>query len=42
MNQATEWNVFRTSYELLTLYLLIENTALGQTEEQYPFTTVYI
>ena len=29
------------SYEPLTLYQLIENTVLGHTEDQYPFTTVY-
>ena len=41
MKQDTEWNVVSTSYEPLTLYRLIENTVLGQTEDQYPFTTVY-
>ena len=30
-----------TSYEHLTLYRLIENTVLGQTEDQYPFAMVY-
>ena len=41
MNQDTECNVVRTSYDPLTLYPLIENTVLGQTEDQYPFATVY-
>ena len=41
MKQDTEWNVVSTSYELLTLYRLIEKTVLGQTEDQYPFVTVY-
>ena len=30
-----------TSYDPLTLYRLIERTVLGQTEDKYPFTTVY-
>jgi hypothetical protein len=30
-----------TSYEPLTLYRLIELTILAQTEDQYPFATVY-
>ena len=42
MKQETEWNVVRTSYDPMTLYQLIENTVLGQTEDQYPFATVYI
>ena len=33
--------MIRTSYDPLTLYHLIENTVLGQTEDQYPFVTVY-
>ena len=41
MKQDTEWNVVRTSYEPLSLYRLIEKTVLGQTEDQYPFATVY-
>ena len=41
MKQDTKWNLVRTSYEPLTLYRLIEKTVLGQTEDQYPFTTVY-
>jgi hypothetical protein len=30
-----------TSYDPLNLYLLIERTVLAQTEDQYPFATVY-
>ena len=41
MNQDTEWNVVRTFYDPLTLYRLIEKTVLDQTEDQYPFATVY-
>ena len=41
MKQDTECNVVSTSYVPLTLYRLIENTVLGQTEDQYPFATVY-
>ena len=41
MKQDTEWNVVSTSYDPMTLYRLIENTALGHTEDQYPFATVY-
>ena len=41
MKQDTEWNVVSTSYEPLTLYRLIEKTILGQTEDKYPFATVY-
>ena len=41
MKQETECNVVSTSYEPLTLYRLIEKTVLGQTEDQYPFITVY-
>jgi hypothetical protein len=41
MKQDTEWNNVSTSYDTLTLYCLIERTLLAQTEDQYPFTTVY-
>ena len=41
MRLDTEWNVFSTSYDPLTLYRLIEKTVLGQTGDQYPFTKVY-
>jgi hypothetical protein len=30
-----------TSYDPLMLYSLIERTVLAQTEDQYPFSTVY-
>jgi hypothetical protein len=30
-----------TSYDPLTIYRLIERTILAQTEDQYPFATVY-
>ena len=41
MKKDTEWNVVSTSYDPLKLYGLIEKIVLVQTEEQYPFSTVY-
>ena len=41
MNQDKEWNMVITSYDLLTLYQMIEKNVLGKTEDQYPFATVY-
>jgi hypothetical protein len=41
MKQDTDWAVVSTSYEPLTLYRLIERTILAQTEDQYPFATLY-
>jgi hypothetical protein len=41
MKQDKELNTVSISYDPLTLYLLIERTALAQTEDQYPFATVY-
>jgi hypothetical protein len=41
MKQDTDWAVVITSYDPLTLYRLIERTILAQTEDQYPFSTVY-
>jgi hypothetical protein len=41
MKQDTEWNTVSISYDQLTLYRLIERTVLAQTEDQYPFATVY-
>jgi hypothetical protein len=41
MKQDTDWAVVRTSYDPVTLYCLIERTILAQTEDQYPFATVY-
>jgi hypothetical protein len=41
MKQDTDWNMTSTSYNPLELYQLIEKTTLAQTEDQYPFATVY-
>jgi hypothetical protein len=41
MKQDMDWSIVSTSYDPLTLYRLIERTILAQTEDQYPFTTVY-
>jgi hypothetical protein len=41
MKQDTDWAVVSTSYDPKTLYRLIERTILAQTEDQYPFATVY-
>jgi hypothetical protein len=41
MKQYPDWITVSTSYDPLTLYRLIERTVLAQTEDQYPFTTVY-
>jgi hypothetical protein len=41
MKQDTEWTNVSTSYDHLTLDRLIERTLLAQTEDQYPFATVY-
>jgi hypothetical protein len=41
MKQDTDWNTVSISYDPLTLYWLIERTVLAQTEDQYPFATVY-
>jgi hypothetical protein len=41
MKQDTDWAVVSTSYDPITLYCLIEQTILAQTEVQYPFFTVY-
>jgi hypothetical protein len=41
MKQYMDWAVVSTSYEPLTLYHLIERTILAQTEDQYPFATMY-
>ena len=41
MKQDAEWNAVSISYDHLTLYRLIEKTILAQTEDQYPFATVY-
>jgi hypothetical protein len=41
MKQDTDWNMASTSYNPLELYRLIEKMTLPQTEDQYPFATVY-
>jgi hypothetical protein len=41
LKQDTDWNIVSTSYDPLTLYRLIKRTVLAQTEDQYPFATVY-
>jgi hypothetical protein len=41
MKQDTDWTSVSTSYDPLILYRLIEKTILAQTEDQYPFATVY-
>jgi len=41
MKQDADWNTVSTSYDPLQLYRLIEKTILAQTEDQYPFATVY-
>jgi hypothetical protein len=41
IKQDTDWAVVSTSYDPLTLYRLIERTILAQTEDQYPFATMY-
>jgi hypothetical protein len=41
MNQDTDWNTVIILYDPLTLYRLIESTVLAQTQDQYPFATVY-
>jgi hypothetical protein len=41
LNQDTDWNTVSISYDPLTLYQFIDRNVLAQTEDQYPFTTVY-
>jgi hypothetical protein len=41
MKQDTDWNTVSTSCDTLTLYRLAERTVLAQTEDQYPFATMY-
>jgi hypothetical protein len=41
MKQGTDWAVVSTPYDPITLYRLMERTILAQTEDQYPFATVY-
>jgi hypothetical protein len=41
MKQDVDWTTVSVSYDPLVLYRLIEKTVLAQTEDQYPFATVY-
>ena len=41
MKQDADWSLVSVSYDPLLLYRLIEKTVLAQTEDQYPFATVY-
>jgi hypothetical protein len=41
MKQDSDWITVNTSYDPLSLYRLIEKHILSQTENQYPFHTVY-
>jgi hypothetical protein len=41
MKQDTDWNMTSMSYNPLELYRLIKKMTLAQTEDQYPFATVY-
>jgi hypothetical protein len=41
IKQDTDWNTVSKVYDPLTFYRLIEITVLAQTEDQYPFATVY-
>jgi len=41
LKQDADWTAVSTSYDPLEMYSLIEKTVLAQTEDQYPFATVY-
>jgi hypothetical protein len=41
MKQNIDYKTVSTSYDPLLLYRLVEKTILAQTEDQYPFATVY-
>jgi hypothetical protein len=41
MKHDTDWTTASMSYNPLTLFALIEKTILAQTEDQYPYATVY-
>jgi hypothetical protein len=41
MKQDTDWNTVIISYDPLTLYRFFGRTVLAQTEDHYPFATVY-
>jgi hypothetical protein len=41
VKQDADWNAASESYNPLTLFKLIEKSLLTQTEDQYPYATVY-
>jgi hypothetical protein len=41
MKQDTDWMAVSISYDPLILYRLIEKMILAQTEDQYPFATIF-
>ena len=41
MKHGPDWTTTSESYDPLTLLKLIEKTILAQTEDQYPYATVY-
>jgi hypothetical protein len=41
MKQDPDWITVSISYDNLTLYRLIERTVFSQTDDKYPFATVY-
>ena len=41
MQQDTQWDTVKTSNDPLLLYSLIKRTVQGQTDDQYPYATVY-
>jgi hypothetical protein len=41
MKQDSDWLPINTSFDPLALYRLIEKITLAQSEDQYPFATVY-
>ena len=41
MKSDPGWDAASMSYDPLTLLAIIEKTILAQTEDQYPFATVY-
>jgi hypothetical protein len=41
MKQHLDWNAVSISCDPLTFYQLVDRTVLAQTEDQYPFDTVY-
>jgi hypothetical protein len=41
MKHDTDWNLASVSLDPLTLFKLIEKTVIAQTEDQYPYATVY-